>query len=79
MLDGLHILTWNRTKKPLATALSGLGRELKGKENGGDLSNVQYKLIWNWHNKFPLHNEYNLIKKEKEKKRRRKLLKGLKN
>jgi hypothetical protein len=25
MVDGFHILLWNRTKKPLAIALSGAG------------------------------------------------------
>jgi hypothetical protein len=32
MVDGLHI--WDRTKKPLAIALSGAGRGLKGKNDG---------------------------------------------
>jgi hypothetical protein len=43
MVDGLHILIWNRTKKPLAIALSGVGRGLKRREDGDDLTNVQYK------------------------------------
>jgi hypothetical protein len=30
MVDGLHIPIWNRTKKPLAIALSGVGRGLGG-------------------------------------------------
>jgi hypothetical protein len=32
----------------------------------GDLTNVQYKPIWNSHNDSPLYNEYILIKKKKE-------------
>jgi hypothetical protein len=34
MVDGLHIPVWNRTKKPLAIALSGARRALMGKDNG---------------------------------------------
>jgi hypothetical protein len=34
-------------KKPLVIALSGVGRELSGRGNRGDLTNVQYKPIWN--------------------------------
>jgi hypothetical protein len=33
MVDGLHIPTWNRTKKPLAIALSGAGRGWGGETN----------------------------------------------
>jgi hypothetical protein len=40
MVDGLHIPIWNRTKKPLAIALSGMGRGLKGRDNGGNVNNV---------------------------------------
>jgi hypothetical protein len=49
MVDGFHILIWNTTKKSLAIALSELGRG-----QGGDLTNVLYKPIWNCHNEFPL-------------------------
>jgi hypothetical protein len=38
MVDGLHIPIWNRAKKPLAIALSGVGRG-----DGGSVTNVQYK------------------------------------
>jgi hypothetical protein len=63
MADGLHIPIWNRTKKPLAIALSaGVGRGLRGRDNGGNVTNVQYKCNQNCHYKFPLHNEYILIK-----------------
>jgi hypothetical protein len=34
MVDGLHIPIWNRTKKPLAIALSGAGRVLRGRDDG---------------------------------------------
>jgi hypothetical protein len=40
MVDGLHILIWNRTRKPLATALSEVGRGLRGRDNGGNVHNV---------------------------------------
>jgi hypothetical protein len=32
MVDGLHIPIWNRTKKPLAIALSGAGKGLRERE-----------------------------------------------
>jgi hypothetical protein len=32
MVDGLHIHIQNRTKKPLAIALNGAGRKLRGRE-----------------------------------------------
>jgi hypothetical protein len=48
MVDGLHIFTQNRTKKPLAIVLSRVGRESRGRDSEwGDLTNVQYKPIWN--------------------------------
>jgi hypothetical protein len=34
MVDGLRILTQNRTMKPFSIALSGKGRGLKGRESG---------------------------------------------
>jgi hypothetical protein len=34
MADGLHIPIWNRTKKPLAMALSGGRREWRGEMMG---------------------------------------------
>jgi hypothetical protein len=40
MVDGLHIPILDRTKKPLATALSGEGRGLVGRDNGGNVTNV---------------------------------------
>jgi hypothetical protein len=42
----------------------GGGWEVDG---GGDLTNVQCKAIQNCHNKFPLYNEYMLIKIKKKK------------
>jgi hypothetical protein len=38
-------LQQNRTKKPLATALSGAGRGLRGRDGKSELTNVQYKPI----------------------------------
>jgi hypothetical protein len=40
MVDGLHIPVWNRTKKPLSVSLSGVGRGLRGRDDGGDVTNV---------------------------------------
>jgi hypothetical protein len=40
MVDGYHIPIQNRTKKPLAIALSRARRRLKGRDGGGDLTNV---------------------------------------
>jgi hypothetical protein len=46
--------------KPLASALSGVGRG-SGRW-GNDPNNVRCKAIRNWHNESPLYNEYVLIK-----------------
>jgi hypothetical protein len=48
--------------KSFATALSGAAR------GGGEsnLTNVQCKAIENYHNEFPLYNEYILIKMEEK-------------
>jgi hypothetical protein len=62
MVDGLHILLWNKTKKPLAIALAAVWRGLEGKEDRGDLTNIQYKPNQNCHYASP-HNKYILIKK----------------
>jgi hypothetical protein len=62
MVDRLHILIWNRTKKFLVIALNGMERESTGRNSGGHVINVQYKPIWNCHNEFPLYNEYVLLK-----------------
>jgi hypothetical protein len=39
------------------------------RDGEGDLTNVQYKPIWNCHNESPLYNEYILIKKSKKRKK----------
>jgi hypothetical protein len=62
MVDGLHIPIWNRTKKPLAITLSGMGRGLRGGDDGGDATNVQYEPNQNCHYEISLYNEYTLIK-----------------
>jgi hypothetical protein len=62
MVDGLHITMWNRTKKHFAIALGSLERGLRGKDNGRNVNNVQYKSDWNMHFEYPLYNEYILIK-----------------
>jgi hypothetical protein len=47
--------------KPLAIALSRVGRGSRVGDGGSDLINVQCKDIQNCDNKSPLHNEYILI------------------
>jgi hypothetical protein len=49
MADGLHIPIWNRTMKPLAIALSGVGSGLRGRDDEGSVTNVQYKSNQNCH------------------------------
>jgi hypothetical protein len=61
MVDGLHIR--NGAIKPLAIALSGVGRESKGRDGRDNLTNVQYKPIWNCHNESLPYIKYILIKK----------------
>jgi hypothetical protein len=46
--------TYMKQKKPLAIALSGVGRGLRGRDNGGNANNVQYKSNQNCHYEFPL-------------------------
>jgi hypothetical protein len=53
MVDRLHILVQNTTMKPLLIVLSGAGRESRGRDGRGDLTNVQYKPIWNCRNESP--------------------------
>jgi hypothetical protein len=36
MVDGLHILIWNRTMRLLTVALSGMDRGTGGERVGGD-------------------------------------------
>jgi hypothetical protein len=55
MVDGLHVLTWNRTKKPLAIASSGEGRGLWKRDDGGNPTNVQYMPNQNCHYDSPSH------------------------
>jgi hypothetical protein len=63
MVDGPHTPIWNRTKKPLAIALSGVGRGLMGRDGEGNVNNVQCKTNQNcYYESLPLYNEYILIK-----------------
>jgi hypothetical protein len=48
-VDGLHIPIWNRAMKLLAIALSGVSRSLRGRDDEGNVTNVQYKTNWNCH------------------------------
>jgi hypothetical protein len=50
MVYGLHTLTQNRTKELLVIVLSRACRESRGRDSGGDLTNVQYKPTLNCHN-----------------------------
>jgi hypothetical protein len=43
----------------------GWGGSWGGGDGGGNLTNVQYKAIWNCHNEYALYNGYILIKLEK--------------
>jgi hypothetical protein len=55
----LHeIEQWNL----LTIAWSGVERVSRWRDGGDNATNVQYKPIWNYHNEFPLYNEYILIK-----------------
>jgi hypothetical protein len=42
-----------RTKKPLASASSGVEKGSKGRDDMGNLTNAQCKPICNCHDKFP--------------------------
>jgi hypothetical protein len=62
MVDGIHMLIWGRTKKPLVIALSGVGRGLRWREDGGDLMyNISLIGIVTM-NPSLIYNEYILIK-----------------
>jgi hypothetical protein len=50
-----------------------VGKELRGEDSSGDLTNVQYKSVWHYHNESPLHNEYILTKNLIKNKRNRKV------
>jgi hypothetical protein len=62
MVDGLHICTWNRSKKPPAIPLSGSERGLMGRDVESSVTNVQYTSNWNCHYESSPYNEYILIK-----------------
>jgi hypothetical protein len=50
-------------KKTLPIALGGVGRGLRGRDDDGNVNNVQYKSDWNCHFRSPSQcNEYILIK-----------------
>jgi hypothetical protein len=51
--DRFHKPIWNRTKMPLAIALNGAGRGLRGRDNGGNVNNVQYKSNQYCHYEYP--------------------------
>jgi hypothetical protein len=39
-----------------------MGWGLRGRDDGGNVNNVQYKSDWNYHFESPSYNEYLLIK-----------------
>jgi hypothetical protein len=43
MVDGLYIPIWNRARKLLAIVLSGVGKGLRRRDDGGNVTNAQYK------------------------------------
>jgi NADH:ubiquinone oxidoreductase subunit F (NADH-binding) len=55
-------------KQNRTMVLSETGRELRGRDGGGYLTNIKCKAIWNYHNESPLYHEYILIKKKKKEK-----------
>jgi hypothetical protein len=52
--------------KPLAITLSGAERGSKRRNGGDDLTNMQYKPIWNCHSESSLYSEYILMKKKRK-------------
>jgi hypothetical protein len=63
MVDQLLIPIRNKTKKPLVIQLFKWGgRGLKMRDDGGDVTNIQYKSNRNCHSEVPLCNDYILIK-----------------
>jgi hypothetical protein len=60
MADGLHIAIRNRTRKPLAIALSGERRRLRGRDDGGNVADYNISLIRIVTMNHP-HHEYSLI------------------
>jgi hypothetical protein len=50
MVDGLHI---PNSKRNLSIALSVVGRRLRGRNDGSEITNVRYKSNWNCHYEFP--------------------------
>jgi hypothetical protein len=59
-MDFIH-LHETELKKPLSIALSGVGR-LMGRDDRGNVHNVQYKANQNCYYDSPPYNEYILIK-----------------
>jgi hypothetical protein len=57
MEDELPIPIWNRTRKPLAISISGVGRGLRGRDDRGNVNYVQNKSGQNCHYEPPWYNE----------------------
>jgi hypothetical protein len=58
MVDRLHILIVTELKKPLAIASIVAGGGMRGRDDGGNTNNVQYKANQNSHYESPLYYEY---------------------
>jgi hypothetical protein len=54
--------SYKKSKKPLAITLNGAGRGWRERDDGGDLTNVQYKPIQKRPDESPLYNKHILIK-----------------
>jgi hypothetical protein len=54
MADGFIYLYETELKKLVTITLSGMGRGLRGRHNGGNVNNVQYKSNQNCHCESPL-------------------------
>jgi hypothetical protein len=59
MAHGLHI--WNRTETS-CNCFKWEGRGLRRRDDGGDVTDAEYKLNQNGHYESPLYNEHILIK-----------------
>jgi hypothetical protein len=65
-VDGLHVPMWNGTKKPLAIPLSEAWRELRGRDDGDNVTYVHYKSNGDCHYESHPYNAYILIKNYKK-------------
>jgi hypothetical protein len=63
MVNGLHVPIYSGTGKSLAIALSRVGRGLRGRNDRGNVNNVQRRSDQICHyESTPPYNDYSLIK-----------------